>query len=46
MHRFLTIAFALFLGLSFSIDAEARRFGGGKSFGGMKQRQAQQDQAA
>ena len=44
MHRFLTIAFALFLGLSFSIDAEARRFGGGKSFGGMKQRQAQQQQ--
>ncbi|NLJ12151.1 Tim44 domain-containing protein [Denitrificimonas caeni] len=45
MQRFLTIAFALFLGLSFSIDADARRFGGGKSFGGgMKHRQAQQQQ--
>ena len=45
MQRFLTIAFALFLGLTFSIDADARRFGGGKSFGGaMKHRQAQQQQ--
>lgn len=45
MHRFLTIAFALFLGLTFSLDADARRFGGGKSFGGgMKHRQAQQQQ--
>lgn len=45
MQRFLTIAFALFLGLSFSLDADARRFGGGKSFGGgMKHRQAQQQQ--
>ena len=45
MQRFLTIAFALFIGLSFSLDADARRFGGGKSFGGgMKHRQAQQQQ--
>lgn len=44
MQRFLTIAFALFLGLTFSIDADARRFGGGKSFGSMKHRQAQQQQ--
>lgn len=45
MHRFLTIAFALFLGLTFSLDADARRFGGGKSFGGgMKHRQTQQQQ--
>lgn len=44
MHRFLTIAFALFLGLTFSLDADARRFGGGKSFGSMKHRPAQQQQ--
>ena len=44
MQRFLTIALALFLSFSFSMDAEARRFGGGKSFGGMKQRPAQQQQ--
>ncbi|MDY7220231.1 TIM44-like domain-containing protein [Denitrificimonas sp. JX-1] len=47
MQRFLTIALALFIGLSFSIDAEARRggFGGGKSFGSApKHRPAQQQQ--
>lgn len=44
MQRFLTIALALCLGLTFSLDADARRFGGGKSFGGMKQRPAQQQQ--
>src|SRR5690554_5281918 len=44
MQRFLTIALALFLGFTFSIDADARRFGGGKSFGSMKHRQAQQQQ--
>lgn len=47
MQRFLTIAFALFLGLTFSLDADARRggFGGGKSFGSApKHRQAQQQQ--
>ena len=44
MQRFLTIALALFLSFSFSLDAEARRFGGGKSFGGMKQRPAAQQQ--
>ncbi len=44
MQRFLTIALALCLGLTFSLDADARRFGGGKSFGAMKQRPAQQQQ--
>ena len=44
MQRFLTIALALFLSFSFSLDAEARRFGGGKYFGGMKQRPAAQQQ--
>ena len=44
MQRFLKIALALFLSFSFSLDAEARRFGGGKSFGGMKQRPAAQQQ--
>lgn len=33
MQRFLSFTLALFIGLSFSFDAEARRFGGGKSFG-------------
>ncbi len=34
MQRFLSITLALFIGLTFSFDAEARRgFGGGKSFG-------------
>ena len=43
MQRFLSITLALFIGLSFSIDAEARRFGGGKSFGAApKHRQVQQ----
>lgn len=45
MQRFLTLALALCLGLTFSLDADARRFGGGKSFGGgMKHRQTQQQQ--
>lgn len=45
MQRILSITLALFIGLSFSIDAEARRFGGGKSFGAApKHRQAQQQQ--
>lgn len=33
MQRFLSIALALCIGLTFSFDADARRFGGGKSFG-------------
>ncbi|QEY59984.1 hypothetical protein FXF61_12880 [Pseudomonas sp. C27(2019)] len=44
MQRFLSIALALCLGLTFSLDADARRFGGGKSFGSMKHRQTQQQQ--
>lgn len=33
MQRFLSIALAMCLGLTFSFDADARRMGGGKSFG-------------
>ena len=44
MQRFLSLALALCLGLTFSVDADARRFGGGKSFGSMKHRQTQQQQ--
>lgn len=33
MQRFLSIALVMCLGLTFSLDADARRFGGGKSFG-------------
>lgn len=45
MQRFLSIALALCLGLTFSVDADARRFGGGKSFGAApKHRQVQQQQ--
>lgn len=45
MQRFLSITLALLIGLSFSFDAEARRFGGGKSFGAApKHRQAQPQQ--
>ena len=52
MQRFLSITLALFIGLSFSFDAEARRFGGGKSFGAApkhqqaKPQQRQQQPAA
>ncbi|MCK9534698.1 MAG: TIM44-like domain-containing protein [Pseudomonas sp.] len=46
MQRFLSLALALCLGLTFSVDADARRFGGGKSFGSMKHRQTQQQQQA
>ena len=46
MQRFLSIALALCLSLTFSLDAEARRFGGGKSFGSApKHSQAQKQQA-
>lgn len=45
MQRFLTLALALCIGFSFSFDAEARRFGGGKSFGSpAKHRSAPQRQ--
>lgn len=44
MQRVLTIALALFIGLTFSFDAEARRFGGGKSFGAPKHAPAQPQQ--
>lgn len=52
MQRFLSITLAMFIGLTFSFDAEARRFGGGKSFGPApkhqqakpQQRQQQQQQ--
>ena len=33
MKRFLSIAMALCIGLTMSIDANAKRFGGGKSAG-------------
>ncbi len=47
MQRFLSIALALCLSLTFSLDAEARRFGGGKSFGSApKHSQMQKQQAA
>lgn len=52
MQRFLSITLALFIGLTFSFDAEARRFGGGKSFGSApkhqqaKPQQRQQQQPA
>lgn len=51
MQRILSITLALFIGLTFSYDAEARRFGGGKSFGSApkhqqaKPQQRQQQQA-
>lgn len=45
MQRLMSFTLALCIGLSFSFDAEARRFGGGKSFGSApKHRQAQQQQ--
>ena len=34
MQRFLSIAMVLCLALTFSFEAHAKRFGGGKSFGG------------
>ena len=42
MQRFLSIALVLFLGLSFSFHADAKRFGGGKSFGAAPSHQARQ----
>lgn len=52
MQRFLSIALALCLGLTLSLDAQAKRFGGGKSFGSAPshqsapRRQADSPQAA
>ena len=44
MQRFLSIALAmcLSLGLTMSFDAEAKRMGGGKSFGSAPSHQARQ----
>ncbi|MDX1299691.1 MAG: hypothetical protein R3260_15845, partial [Pseudomonas sp.] len=44
MQRFLSIALAMFLslGLTMSFDAEAKRMGGGKSFGSAPSHQARQ----
>ncbi|TBU73050.1 hypothetical protein DNK06_20910 [Pseudomonas daroniae] len=42
MQRFLSIALVLCLGLSFSFHADAKRFGGGKSFGAAPSHQTRQ----
>lgn len=42
MQRFLSIALALCIGLTMSIDANAKRFGGGQSFGAAPSHQARQ----
>ena len=42
MQRFLSIAMALCIGLTLSIDANAKRFGGGKSFGAAPTHQTRQ----
>lgn len=42
MQRFLSIALALCLGLTLSIDAHAKRMGGGKSFGAAPSHQTRQ----
>ena len=42
MKRFLSIAMALCIGLTMSLDANAKRFGGGKSFGSAPSHQAHQ----
>lgn len=42
MQRFLSIALALCIGLTLSIDANAKRFGGGKSFGAAPSHQTRQ----
>ena len=46
MQRFLSIALALCLGLTFSIDADAKRFGGGKSWGAKPKHSQMQKQQA
>lgn len=42
MQRFLSIALAMVIGLSFSLEADAKRFGGGKSFGSAPSHQTRQ----
>jgi predicted lipid-binding transport protein (Tim44 family) len=42
MQRFLSIALALCIGLTMSIDANAKRFGGGQSFGAAPSHQTRQ----
>ncbi|WP_213878029.1 TIM44-like domain-containing protein [Pseudomonas sp. dw_358] len=42
MQRFLSIALALIIGLTMSLDAQAKRFGGGKSFGAAPTHQTRQ----
>ncbi|MHA6491851.1 Tim44 domain-containing protein [Pseudomonas borbori] len=44
MQRFLSIAMAMCLAMTFSFDAEAKRFGGGKSFGSAPSHQSRQAQ--
>lgn len=45
MQRFLSIALALCLGLTFSLQADAKRLGGGKSFGSAPTHQTRQADA-
>lgn len=45
MQRFLSIALALCLGLTLSLDASAKRMGGGKSFGSAPTHQSRQAEA-
>lgn len=45
MQRFLSIALALCLGLTLSLDASAKRLGGGKSFGSAPTHQSRQMEA-
>ncbi|KPA99471.1 hypothetical protein PF70_00387, partial [Pseudomonas asplenii] len=42
MQRFLSIALALCIGLTMSLDANAKRFGGGKSAGSAPTHQTSQ----
>ncbi|NVZ73321.1 hypothetical protein HX859_00325, partial [Pseudomonas gingeri] len=42
MQRFLSIALALCIGLTMSLDANAKRFGGGKSMGSAPSHQTSQ----
>jgi hypothetical protein len=42
MQRFMTFFMVLCLGLTLSLDANARRLGGGKSFGSAPSHQASQ----
>ena len=45
MQRFLSIALALCLGLTLSLDASAKRMGGGKTFGSAPTHQTRQAEA-